>query len=203
MKKRRRVIPVPSKEAVEAEIKRLRRRKAYIKALRGTIYALIIVAALAVLISSLFMTVMQISGDSMDPALINGDIIVLLRTKRFKTGDLCSFAWNNKKLIKRIIAGPGQWVMIDEDGTVSVGEAKERLTLLDEEYIAPENKTLGENCDIEFPYQVPENCFFVLGDKRDISIDSRNKQVGCVGTEQIIGKVWIRVYPFGNMGHIK
>lgn len=188
-------VKVPPLPEVETEIKRLKRGAAFRKAVLSTIYALIIVAALAALIASLVLPVMQISGDSMDPTLREGDTVVLLKANKFKTGDLCSFSWNNKTLIKRVIAVAGDWIEIDPDGTVRVnGE------VIDEPYV--QEKSLGE-CDINFPYQVPENSFFVMGDKRYSSIDSRSSVIGSVNKEQIIGKVFIRVLPLNRFGSIK
>lgn len=185
---------LPTMEQIEAERERIKYKAAYKKALFGTIYALIIVAAIAVLISSLVLPVLQISGNSMDPTLCNGDIIVLFKTKDYKPGDLCSFSWSNKTLIKRIIAGAGDWISIADDGTVYInGE------VFDEPYVS--HKSLGE-CDIEFPYQVPEKSYFVMGDKRDVSVDSRSTVVGAIGEDQIIGKVWFRVFPFNDIGTI-
>lgn len=182
-------------EQIEAERERIKYRSAYKKALFGTIYALVIVAAIAVLVSSLVLPVLQISGSSMDPTLCNGDIIVLIKTKKYTPGDLCSFSWSNKTLIKRIIAKAGDWVSIDDDGTVYVNDV-----VFDEPYVS--NKSLGE-CDIEFPYQVPEKSYFVMGDKRDVSVDSRSTVIGAVSEDQIVGKVWLRVYPFKNIGFIE
>ena len=189
---RRRPVKVPTLEEVQIERKRIKHRAAYRKALRGTIYALVMVAALAVLISSLVLPVMQISGESMTPTLVDGEIIVLLKIKNMKLGDLCSFTWNNRTLIKRIIAGPGDWVVIDGDGNVFVNDVQ-----IDEPYISEQG--LGE-CDIEFPYQVPEDSYFAMGDKRSSSIDSRSTVIGCIHKDQIIGQVWLRVYPFKRIG---
>lgn len=185
---------LPTVEQVERERRRLRHRQAYRRALGSTIGTLAVVAALAVLISSLFLPVMQISGDSMEPTLRDGEIIVLVKTERFTTGDLCSFSWNNRTLIKRIIARPGDWVEIDADGTVYVNQ-----TVLEEPYVT--EKSLGE-CDIEFPYQVPDNHYFAMGDHRKTSIDSRNTVIGSIDKEQIIGKVVFRVWPFSEIGFI-
>lgn len=182
---------LPTKKQVETELKRYRRRKAYNKALRGTIYVLTIVAAVAVLISTLVLPVLQIEGTSMEPTLYNGDIVLLGTTTRFERGDLCGFTWNNKLLIKRVIAVPGDWIEIDVDGTVYLnGE------LLEEPYV--EKKALGE-CDLTFPFQVPQEQYFVIGDMRESSIDSRNTLIGCIQKEQIVGKVFFRIWPFKNM----
>lgn len=170
----------------------MRRRTVYMRALRDTVYALIIVAALAVLVSSFVFPVMQISGESMNPTLVDGEIIVLLKVNELHAGDLLSFTWNNRTLIKRIIAGPGDWVVIDENGDVYVNEV-----LLDEPYV--KDKALGE-CDITFPFQVPEDSFFVMGDKRSTSIDSRSTYIGCVNKDQVVGQVWLRVYPLKRIG---
>lgn len=182
-------------EQVEQERRRIKHKEAYLRALSSTVGILAVVAALAVLISSLLLPVMQISGDSMEPTLKDGEIIVLVKTEHFKTGDLCSFSWNNRTLIKRIIGGPGDWIEIDEDGTVYVNQ-----TALEETYIT--EKSLGE-CDIEFPFQVPDNHYFAMGDHRATSIDSRSTVIGSVNKGQIIGKVMFRIWPLSEMGLIK
>ncbi len=184
-------VSIPSKTQVGTERKRYRRQKAYNKALRGTVYVLTIVAAIAVLIATLVLPVLQIEGASMEPTLSNGDIVLLSKTTRFERGDLCGFTWNNKLLVKRVIGLPGDWIEIDTDGTVYLNGEK-----LDEPYI--DKKALGE-CDLEFPFQVPQEQYFVIGDMRDSSIDSRNTMVGCVQKDQIVGKVFFRIWPFKNI----
>ena len=179
---------MPTKKQVETERKRYRRQKAYNKALGGTVYVLTIVAAVAVLIATLVLPVLQIEGTSMEPTLVNGDIVLLNKTTKFDRSDLCGFSWNNKLLIKRVIGIPGDWIEIDVDGTVYLNGEK-----LDEPYA--EKLSVGE-CDIEFPYQVPQEQYFVLGDMRENSIDSRNTLIGCVAKEQIVGKVFFRIWPF-------
>ena len=181
-------VALPTKKQVETERKRYRRQKAYNKALRGTVYVLTIVAAVAVLIATLVLPVLQIEGKSMEPTLYNGDIVLLMKTNRFDRGDLCGFTWNNKLLIKRIIGVPGDWIEIDADGTIYLNGDK-----LDEPYV--EHKALGE-CDLQFPYQVPNEQYFVIGDMRESSIDSRNTVIGCIPKGQIVGKVFFRVWPF-------
>ncbi len=184
-------VSLPTKKQVETERKRYRRRKAYNKALRGTIYVLTIVAAVAVLIATLILPVLQIEGTSMEPTLSNGDIVLLAKTTRFKRGELCGFTWNNKLLIKRVIGLPGDLIEIDTDGTIYLNGEK-----LDEPYV--QQKAMGE-CDLDFPFQVPQDQYFVVGDMRESSIDSRNSLIGCVPKEQIVGKVFFRVWPFRSI----
>ena len=181
-------VSLPTKKQVETERKRYRRQKAYNKALRGTIYVLTIVAAVAVLIATLILPVLQIEGTSMEPTLSNGDIVLLTKTTRFDRGNLCGFTWNNKLLIKRVIGTPGDWVEIDTDGTIYLNGEK-----LEEPYV--EQPAFGE-CDLEFPFQVPQEQYFVVGDMRENSIDSRNSLIGCIPKDQIVGKVFFRVWPF-------
>ena len=189
--KKKKPMDLPSKKQLETEMKRYRRRKAYNKALRGTVYVLTIVAAVAVLISTLVLPVLQIEGTSMEPTLSNGDIVLLMTTTRFDRGDLCGFEWNNKLLIKRVIGIPGDWIEIDVDGTVYLNGEK-----LEEPYV--QQMALGE-CDLDFPYQVPQEQYFVIGDMRESSIDSRNTLIGCIEKDQIVGKVFFRVWPFKNI----
>ena len=185
---RKEISSLPTIKQVETERKRYRRQKAYNKALSGTIYVLTIVAAIAVLIATLVLPVLQIEGTSMEPTLVNGDVVLLTKTTSFDRGELCGFSWNNKLLIKRVIGIPGDWIEIDTDGTVYLNGEK-----LDEPYA--EQLSVGE-CDLEFPFQVPQEQYFVLGDMRESSIDSRNTLIGCVAKDQIVGKVFFRIWPF-------
>ena len=157
----------------------------------GTVYVLTIVAAVAVLIATLVLPVLQIEGTSMEPTLYNGDIVLLAKTTRFDHGDLCGFTWNNKLLVKRVIGIPGDWIEIDVDGNVYRNGDK-----LDEPYV--QVRALGE-CDLEFPFQVPAEQYFVLGDMRASSIDSRSTLIGCVTKDQIVGKVFFRVWPLKDV----
>lgn len=190
-RKQKENISLPTKGQVEAERKRYRRQKAYNKALRGTVYVLTVVAAIAVLIATLVLPVLQIEGTSMEPTLSNGDIVLLTKTTRFDHGDLCGFTWNNKLLIKRVIGLPGDWIEIDTDGTIYLNGER-----LDESYV--ESLALGE-CDLEFPFQVPPEQYFVVGDMRESSIDSRNTLIGCIPKDQIVGKVFFRIWPFNSI----
>jgi signal peptidase I len=185
---RKEISSLPTIKQVETERKRYRRQKAYTKALSGTIYVLTIVAAVAVLIATLVLPVLQIEGTSMEPTLVNGDVVLLTKTTSFDRGELCGFSWNNKLLIKRVIGIPGDWIEIDTDGTVYLNGEK-----LDEPYA--QQLSVGE-CDLEFPFQVPQEQYFVLGDMRESSIDSRNTLIGCVAKDQIVGKVFFRIWPF-------
>ena len=185
---------IPSTEEVKAERERLAYRSRYTRVLRSTIYALVVVAAVAVLLATLFLPVLQVSGDSMSPTLQDKDVIVLVKSGSLKTGDLCGFYWQNKLLLKRVIGLPGDIISLDENGVVTVNG-----TVLDEPYV--DELALGE-CDIKFPYQVPENRYFVLGDHRATSIDSRSSVIGCVEKNQIVGKVFIRVWPLSSFSLI-
>lgn len=182
---------LPTIDQIETERKRYRWKKAYFKALRGTVAVLTYMAAVAALIATLVLPVLQIEGTSMEPTLVNGDVVLLTKTTAFGRGDICGFAWNNKILIKRVIGIPGDWIEIDTDGTVYLNGEK-----LDEPYA--EQIAFGE-CDLEFPFQVPPEQYFVLGDMRESSIDSRNTLVGCVENEQIIGKIFFRVWPLEDL----
>ena len=191
LQRRKTVDSLPTKKQVETERKRYRRQKAYNKALGGTVYVLTIVAAVAVLIATLVLPVLQIEGTSMEPTLVNGDIVLLTKSTVFERGELCGFSWNNKLLIKRVIGIPGDWIEIDTDGTVYLNGEK-----LDEPYA--QRLSMGE-CDLEFPYQVPQEQYFVMGDMRESSIDSRNTLIGCVAKDQIVGKVFFRIWPFKTL----
>lgn len=192
----RRQLPreLPTAAQLRAELDRERHNKRYRQVLRSTVYTLVVVAAAAVLVAVLVMPVLQIYGSSMNPTLTEGDIVVSVKGTDFEQGDLVCFYYGNKLLVKRYIAGPGQWVDIDGEGNVYVdGE------LLDEPYLT--EKALGE-CDIELPYQVPEGRIFVLGDHRATSVDSRSTSVGCVSDEQIVGKIVFRVWPLTGFGTV-
>ena len=182
--------PVPAPRQVVQERKRLKHRARVMRTLITTLGALTVVAAVAVLLSTFVFPVIQVSGDSMEPTLTDGDILLLLNTDRYNGGDLCCVAWQNKLLIKRVIAGSGDIVDIDQEGNVSVNGV-----MLDEPYVT--EKSLGE-CDVDFPYQVPEGRFFVMGDRRESSIDSRSSAIGSVGDDQIVGRVLFRVWPFSR-----
>jgi signal peptidase I len=192
--KRKKRISVPSLTQIQSERKRIRRGSYYRQSLRGTVSVLLVVAAVAVLITTLFLPILQISGDSMSPTLEHDEIVVLLKTKKFERGDLIGFYYQGKILLKRVIALPQDEVAIDADGNVYVnGE------LLDEPYVT--EKGLGD-CDLTFPYKVPGTSYFVLGDMRSNSVDSRNSVIGAIEREDIIGKVCIRVWPIPKFGFV-
>ena len=192
---RKETVDYPSVEQLAAELKRVKYRSRYRAVLRSTLYMLIVVAAVAVLVATIWMPVLQIYGGSMTPTLNEGDIVVSIKGSDFEPGDLVAFYLGNKILVKRCIAGPGQWVDIDEDGNVSV-DGK----LLEEPYLT--EKSLGGS-NIELPYQVPDNRYFCMGDHRSTSVDSRHKEIGCVSEEQIVGKIVFRVFPFSGFGRLK
>ena len=193
--KRASAAPVPTVAQLEQELKRETYRRRYNRVLRSTIYTLITVAAVAILVATLFLPVLRIYGTSMTPTTTDGDIVVSVKGGSFERGDIIAFWFNNIILVKRVIAQAGEWVDIDEAGNVSInGEP------LDEPYLT--EKALGE-CDIELPYQVPDGRLFVMGDHRSTSSDSRSSAVGCVAEEQIVGKLVFRVWPLGEFGPLE
>lgn len=186
---------VPERHILEKVVQRQRYKRRYGIVLRSTVYTLVVVAALAVLVATLWTPVLQIYGSSMTPTLSEGQFVLSLKGAKFQQGDLVSFYIGNKLLVKRVIAVPGDWINIKEDGTVFVN---------DEELIEPyvQGKALGQ-CDIELPYQVPESSYFLLGDHRETSVDSRNSAVGCITDEQVVGKIVFCVWPLEAIGAIE
>ena len=173
---------------------RLQYRSRYSRTLRSTIAVLLVVAALAVLVATLWMPVLRIYGTSMVPTLEDGQIVISVKTESFEPGDIAAFYLGNKVLVKRYIAGPGEWINLDESGNVFInGEP------LDEPYLT--EKSYGQT-NIELPYQVPDERYFLMGDNRDVSLDSRNTTVGCVEKEQIVGKIVFRIWPLSEFGPI-
>ena len=185
----------PSTEQIRKELHRVNYRHSFSKVLQSTIYALITVAAVAVLVAVLLLPVLQIYGNSMQPSISEGSIVLSLKGGNLKSGDVIAFYYNNKILVKRVIAQPGEWVDIDEAGNVSVNGVP-----LDEPYLA--EKALGET-NIELPYQVPESRIFVMGDNRAVSVDSRNTAIGCIAEEQIVGRIFWCIWPFDQFGEVQ
>ena len=185
-------LTLPTTEQIEVEIERVNYKRKYRTVLKSTIYLLITVAAVAILVATLWLPVLKIYGSSMAPTMHNGDIVFSLKTTNCKQGDVVAFYYNNKLLVKRIIAEPADWVDFDDDGTVYVNGEK-----LEEPYLA--EKAFGDT-NIELPYQVPDGKFFVMGDHRATSVDSRNTAVGCVAQEQMVGKIVFRIWPFDAFG---
>ena len=184
-----------STEEIAEELKRVRYRGGYRWALRSTLYTLLLAGALAVLVATLWMPVLRIYGSSMSPTLQNNEIVLSVKGGEFDRGDICAMYYNNKVLVKRIVGCPGDWVNIDADGNVFInGE------LLDEPYV--KEKALGD-CNIELPFQVPEERYFVMGDDRPISVDSRHDSIGAVSVDQIIGKIACRLWPLDKIGAVK
>lgn len=176
------------------ELRRVKYNQKFVGALFNTIGTLLVVAALAIIISYVFMPVLQVTGSSMSPTLEEGQILLTQKNAKFETGDIIAFYYNNKILVKRVIATSGDWVNISEDGTVYVNDIE-----LDEPYLI--DKALGD-CNLDFPYQVPESKIFVMGDHRSVSLDSRNSTIGCVSEEQLVGKVVFCIWPFTDIGII-
>ena len=177
------------------ELDRIKQNSLFKKIVLSTVYTLVTVAAVAVLVAVLFLPVLRIYGTSMTPTLTEGDYCLSVKGNKFKTGDIIAFYYNNKILIKRVIANAGDWVNIDDQGNVYVNNV-----ILDEPYI--QEKAFGD-CNISLPYQVPENKTFVMGDFRETSVDSRNTAVGCVAEEQIVGRLIFTVWPLTHFGKVK
>ena len=191
-KKEERVMPTVAE--LETELKREKYRITYVRVLCSTIYTLVTVAAVAVLIAVLLLPVLQIYGSSMTPCLEEDDIVISVKSSELKSGEVVAFYYNNKILIKRVIACPGDWVDVDEEGNVYVNNE-----LLDEPYV--QDKAFGD-CNIELPYQVPDERYFVMGDHRSVSVDSRNSMVGCVSEEQVVGEIIFRIWPITRIGKV-
>ena len=182
---------IPELGVLQGELKRELYKRRFRRLLRSTVQALIVVAAIAALIATLVLPVLQITGTSMEPSLNDGDIVLLVKTDKLETEQLCAFYYSNKLLIKRVIGTPGDYIWIEEDGTVFLNGEK-----LDEPYLT--ELALGE-CDVEFPYQVPDNSYFVMGDRRETSIDSRSSVIGCISDDQILGRLLCRIWPLSQL----
>ena len=194
-KRKNKQLTIPTAKQIETEILREKYNRKYKQVLKSTVYSLIVVAAVAVLIATLAFPVLQISGSSMEPTLNDEEIVVLLKTTNMKKDELCCFSYQNKLLIKRVVGLPGDKIDIDINGNVFVNDE-----LLEEPYVT--EKALGE-CDITFPCYVTDNHYFVLGDHRSTSIDSRSSVIGLVSEEFIVGKIFFRIWPFETLGFVE
>lgn len=188
---------LPKAQDLSKEVSKIKYRERYLRTLRSTVYTLLTVAAVAVLVATIWLPVLQIYGNSMTPTLKSGDMVVSVNAKNLKKGDVVAFYYNNKVLVKRVIASSGQWVDIKEDGTVLVNGEE-----IDEPYLKDSDKAYGET-NIKLPYQVPDGKIFVMGDKRSSSIDSRNTAVGTVGEEQLVGRLTLRIWPLNRLKWVK
>lgn len=186
---------IPEIDELKAELDRVKYKRRYINVFKSTVYTLVVVAAFAVLVATLWMPVLQIYGSSMTPTIEEGQIVVSVKSKNFEQGDLVAFYIGNKLLVKRIIATPSDYILVDENGTVFVNGEE-----LEEPYVS--EKAFGE-CDIEYPYQVPDSKYFLMGDHRKTSIDSRTSAVGCISDEEIVGKILFCVWPISDFGIIE
>ena len=185
----------PTLQQLEAELKRENYRKSYGRTLRSTVYILTVAAAVTVLLATLLLPILRIYGSSMSPTVKEGEVVAAVKGSAFRQGDIVALYYGNKLLIKRYIAGPGQWVDIDKDGNVYVDNVQ-----IDEPYL--EEKALGD-CSVALPYQVPDGRYFVMGDNRGVSQDSRSAAVGCIAEEQIVGKIVFRVWPLDRLGRVE
>lgn len=190
----KKITEVADRKLLEKELAREQYKSRYRRVLRSTVFTLLVVAAAAILVATIFLPVLRIYGKSMTPTLNEGEIVVSLKGSTFSPGDVVGLYVGNKLLVKRVIAGPGQWVNMEPDGTVIVDGSP-----LEEPYLT--EKAYGE-VDIEFPYQVPEERYFVMGDHRSTSQDSRSQAVGCIAEEQIVGTIVFRVWPLDCFGPV-
>ena len=188
-------LTLPATEDLTQAVKRDRYTNRFRATVRSTFLSLVVVAAVAVLVAVLLLPILRIYGKSMSGTLDSGDVVVSVKTTSFKTGDVIAFYYNNNILVKRVIANPGDWVDIDQDGNVYVNNVK-----LEEPYL--QEKAYCET-NIEFPYQVPDGKIFAMGDNRSVSIDSRNTSIGCIAEEQIVGKIVYRVWPLTGIGAVQ
>lgn len=186
---------LPETPELQEAVRRERYLNRFRDTMRSTIWALVVVAATAVLVAVLFLPILRIYGKSMNNTLDSGDIVISIKGSDMHTGDIIAFYYNNNILVKRVIANPGDWVNMDENGNVYVNNA-----VIEEPYL--NEKSYGET-NIQLPYQVPEGKIFVMGDNRSVSIDSRNTSIGCVSEEQIVGKIVFRVWPLLRFGAVQ
>ena len=193
MKKENKTISLPTTAELEKALYNEKYKSRYKSMLGSTFYVLLIVFAISAIAATLIFTVLQISGTSMHPTLAENDVVVTLNMQEYKQGDIIAFYYNNRMLVKRVIATAGQWVDIDINGNVYVNKK-----LIDEPYVI--EKVKGET-DLMYPYQVPENSYFILGDSRANSLDSRNSLIGCVQKEDIVGKILFRVWPLNDLSN--
>ncbi len=187
-------IELPPTDEIKEAYEKVSYRNRLFRSVMSTTNILIVVAAMTVLIAVLLLPVLRIYGQSMNSTLVSGELVVSIKGASFKTGDIVAFYYNNNILVKRVIANSGDWVDIDLDGNVYVNQQQ-----IDEPYL--NEKAFGEPT-IDFPYQVPDERVFVLGDNRSVSIDSRHTSIGCVTSEQIVGKIVFRIWPLNRIGPI-
>ncbi len=182
----------PDPEQLLTEVRRETRSTMQFRGLTRLVYALAVLAAVLCIISLFWMPILEIYGSGMAPGLQAGDIVVARPEEAYERGDVVAVTCSGVIMVKRVIAVGGDTIDISTEGKVSVnGEA------LEETYV--ESPSLHPT-DLAFPYEVPEGRFFLLGDNRGVSLDSRSMEVGCVAIEQINGRVLFRVWPIGRIG---
>lgn len=185
----------PTIDQLKNEIVRIKRQKSILRSCRAVFSTLIVVAATAIVVSAIWISMFLVYGSSMEPTLNNNEILVTLKGESFEYGDIVAFYFNNKVLIKRVIAVGGDVVDFDDSGNVYVNDKR-----LEERYL--DSRQMGD-VDIEFPHVVPNDKVFVLGDNRATSVDSRHTEIGDLSEEMIIGVVKLRIWPLNKIGVIE
>ena len=183
---------LPSCSQIAGERQRLRRRKKQriLKALTGIFLGLTLTAG--ALYGSQRFTTLRITGTSMEPGLEDGDLVVFARCGQPAPGRICSFTWENRTLVKRIIGLPGDWVQVDPTGRVLINGRHRPEPHIPEPAPGP--------TDVEFPCLVPGDSLFVMGDRRETSVDSRNTAIGPVPLDRVQGLAVFRLWPLEDFG---
>lgn len=187
-------IKIPSIELIREELAYEEAKHNFWKTLLNIMAVLTVIAAIAALMVTRFFVLVRVNGNSMEPTLEDGDILLVRQTKEINIGEITGFYYGGKVLLKRAIASPGETVEIDQDGNVYIN-GKE----IEEPYLSEKN--LGK-CELTFPYEVPEETIFMLGDNRAVSIDSRLRVIGCVEEDQLLGKAVFRAWPLKRIGSV-
>ena len=151
-------------------------------------YAIIIL--IVVIIRTFIITPVRVDGNSMNSTLKDGEILLLEKfDKNLKRFDIIVLDYNGEKLIKRVIGLPGEKVEY-KNNKLYINDKK-----IDEPFIEE------ETYDFKLDYIIPKDNYFVVGDNRDNSLDSRI--IGVISSDSILGKTIFRIFPFNKFGSLK